>query len=654
MEAIFEGNQGREVAVLQNDQPAFSLDAVQLHFEAETEEGPLSFVNVAPGSFESTDGRFCLHFDIRPLDEARHQCDVKLTRNDGRLFVLKRFEVYALVPMIDLHRIKVAERSSQANQLSRCSYIWWLKAYSASNIGSPFILGYNREGNNKFLMGFVDQKPGTELRHEKRNHLPDQVLTKLTQFVICRPFPGETYTTKAFLETVYISLADNSYEDEIRRYAKFVEDKEALEPLAAPEHCLSPVWCSWYAYRNGVTQAGILSNATIAKTIGVETIIIDLGWFIPELEPWCTYAGSWSPAQDKFPDLPGLINQIQRMGLRCMLWVSPPLLGQKAKCFDRQEQLLAKRGASDEISWLCPKSKESAEVMADVCEQLMRTYNPDGLKIDFLDQVRPVQECAGTHPHQFDTFGEGMAHCMRRMSEAILAVKPDAIIEYRQDYANIYTRQFANCFRGNDAPYDFDHIRRETALLAPLHGQTPIHSDYALWHEEESLPNKAIMLASIMMGSVPTLSHNLTALPQGDLDLIVSWLRFYRQWQDVLTVPTPVYLSHDAHYSLVRLSREGKTVLGIFTPISPATVKFPQTDAEAICLINGTNENHLRLRVDLGQQAHYKASIRNPLLQEIKRQTVLSNIQGQLDIDLDVPKGGQLILRKERKNDVTR
>ena len=80
-------------------------------------------------------------------------------------------------------------------------------------------------------------------------------------------------------------------------------------------------WCSWYAYRLGVTEDRVLENARIAaqrlKPLGLSIIEVELGW-----------EKSWLPASieenDQFPrKLKWLAGELQEVGFEMGAWVAP-------------------------------------------------------------------------------------------------------------------------------------------------------------------------------------------------------------------------------------------------------------------------------------------------------------------------------------------
>lgn len=88
-----------------------------------------------------------------------------------------------------------------------------------------------------------------------------------------------------------------------------------------------PVWCSWYQYYDGVTEADILANmeAMSSLEIPVSVVQIDDGY---EAAP-----GDWLLPSGQFPDLPRLVRRIRDAGRQAGMWIAPMLVGESSTLF---------------------------------------------------------------------------------------------------------------------------------------------------------------------------------------------------------------------------------------------------------------------------------------------------------------------------------
>lgn len=561
--------------------------------------------------------------------------DIVVERDDGAAFRLNKLKVEAKVPVLDIHRHKAAPAPAHCNQLSRASFNWWLRERAFASAGSPYIMGYSRSGRNRFFMGFVDQIGDTEVMTDTFHYKENDDDIETSRYILARPL-GAAIVTDRYAETLYVSRADRNWERVIRDYIRFHDTELSFRTAYAPEAATEPVWCSWYAYRNENNSETTIANARIARGLGIRTVIIDGGWYqSPGRCNWDDNLGAWRPNAEKFPDLARTVRVIQGLGMKVLLWFGPFLLDDKTPEYKEYGYLRIVEGGMERRE-MCPMVRETGERIARVAEVLMRAYGLDGLKIDFVDSLKyPV--CHGRHEHDFDTVSAGVDYCLRRLHETITAIKPDALIEFRQDYANIANRAYANCFRANDSPYDYDHIRREVALLRPYAVGIPVHADYAYWHPRESAENKARFMANLIYGCVPTLSMPLDKLPSDDLDLIRTWLAFFQRYKQTLLWGDLTTMSQDAHYSVSRLEGDGRVIYGLFSPTAPGILEGASAGSEII-LINGTDRERIFTRIE-GHIGPGRLTVLNRQHRPLREAAYGDNTDA-VDLDFEVPVGG--------------
>ena len=123
--------------------------------------------------------------------------------------------------------------------------------------------------------------------------------------------PGETE-----LEQVVLLLGQDP-DALLATYGELVQRQYAITPPARP-----PVtWCSWYPYRLGVSEERCLANAALGaqrlKALGLETMLLDLGWEEG-------YLPSAFRENDQFSHgLQWLAERLREYGLKLGTWVAP-------------------------------------------------------------------------------------------------------------------------------------------------------------------------------------------------------------------------------------------------------------------------------------------------------------------------------------------
>ena len=88
---------------------------------------------------------------------------------------------------------------------------------------------------------------------------------------------------------------------------------------------------SWEASYFAVSEQKVLELASFAKESGVDTVVLDDGWFRPE----CTEGlGDWRTDANRFPSgIKGLADKIHAMGLKFGLWLEPEMVNEDSELY---------------------------------------------------------------------------------------------------------------------------------------------------------------------------------------------------------------------------------------------------------------------------------------------------------------------------------
>ena len=90
---------------------------------------------------------------------------------------------------------------------------------------------------------------------------------------------------------------------------------------------------TWEASYFTVSEEKVLALAEAAKTCGVDTVVLDDGWF-REFDNDVTGEGDWRTAAKKFPSgLKGLSEKIHQMGLKFGIWLEPEMVNQESELY---------------------------------------------------------------------------------------------------------------------------------------------------------------------------------------------------------------------------------------------------------------------------------------------------------------------------------
>ena len=263
--------------------------------------------------------------------------------------------------------------------------------------------------------------------------------------------------------------------------------------------------------------------------MGFKTFILDDGWCYPDMKrvspatigTWYEKIGDWKVDEGKFPDFKGHVEEVQKLGMKYLLWVAPYLIGDHSAMYEKLKKIPgAVFGEYLEGYYkLAPENSEAKAIMLDLLEDLMRDYGLDGLKVDFLDQIHPDLEAPRAEAcYQFTA---DLAGRIRRQ-------KPDAMIEFRQSYAGPRMLSCGTQFRAGDAPFDFLlNLRRVAQIRLALGDGIPVHADPAYWPADE-LPVNISRHFIAMMAGVPMLSVELADLTDEAKAICRFWINFYK------------------------------------------------------------------------------------------------------------------------------
>jgi len=319
------------------------------------------------------------------------------------------------------------------------------------------------------------------------------------------------------------------YEQAIRELSLILHDGVVGKPAAGI--ALEPVYSTWYAYSQQISHEITMGNADIARTIGCKSVFIDDGWQKFGDGRWYAGCGDWVADTAKFPDLRGTVEELSEAGLETVVWIAPFLLGEQSAAFTTMAPFANYYNETLRTWVLDPRHREVREHLVAMCTRLMADYALDGLKIDFLNNVMAY---AGT-PSAGDVadVGDAMTLVLREISEAMEAVRPGALIEFRQPYISPAVAPFADVIRANDCPADADQNRRSTINLRLLAIDQTVHSDPVMWDPTAPVETVSRQLLNAFF-SVPQISMPLDTLPEAHRARTAELLTQWRSLREVL------------------------------------------------------------------------------------------------------------------------
>ena len=299
-----------------------------------------------------------------------------------------------------------------------------------------------------------------------------------------------------------------------------------------PDSAWDGVFCTWYAKHGAVDAAWLEPAAQRAADLGFKTLIVDDGWCYDEycrvnpetLTNWYRTIGDYQISNVKFPNFIEHVQRVRNMGMKYLVWVAPHLIGCESDFYSQYPDSVLEPLVEGQRR-LNVKNLVARQQLTERLTALMHAGNFDGLKIDFIDIVRPNP----AEPNSRETLAFA-----KQLTDAVRAVKSDALIEFRKGYANCAMLLYATQFRAGDAPFDaLTNFGRIAEIRLAMGSGVPIHADPAFWSKSDPAENVARHMIA-MLGGVPMLSMDLLKLNAMEEKIIRLWMDFYQQHQKLL------------------------------------------------------------------------------------------------------------------------
>ncbi|TCN35517.1 alpha-galactosidase [Kribbella orskensis] len=350
-----------------------------------------------------------------------------------------------------------------------------------------------------------------------------------------------------------------------------------------PEPARQAMYSTWYSDHQHVSAESVERHARAGASYGCSAVIVDDGWQTDDTARGYAHCGDWEPTSQTFPDMAGHVRRVHELGVDYVLWIAPPLIGEHSKAWDRMKDRTLGYVDGLSASVLDPRYPEVREHIVESCVRPVRDWGVDGLKLDFLDTW------AWSSPHpapdgDCSSIDEGVELILHAITAELRRLRPDLLIEFRQDYVNPRLWQFGTFLRAGDCAMDPVENRVRTIDSRLLAGDRAVHSDMLMWHPSASPETVAQQFIGAMF-STPQVSMELVALPVVQQRVVRFWLGFLRDHADALLHGVLTPSRPDARYTQVRAAG-AETVVAVFT--NPV-VRLSNSD-RSVVLVNGGSE----------------------------------------------------------------
>ncbi|ONI69803.1 hypothetical protein BWI15_25070 [Kribbella sp. ALI-6-A] len=357
-----------------------------------------------------------------------------------------------------------------------------------------------------------------------------------------------------------------------------------------PEVVRTAMYSTWYSDHQHVSEQSVERHAATGAQYGCSAVIVDDGWQTDNTARGYAYCGDWEPTSSTFPDMAEHVRRVHEHGVAYVLWIAPPLMGRHSKAWDRfKDQALGFLDEEQTTVALDPRYPEVREHLVECCIRPVRDWGVDGLKLDFIDSwawrnppAAPDGDCA--------TVDEGVEKFFAEVRAELQRLRPDLLIEFRQDYVNPRLWQYGTFLRAGDCALDAVENRVRTVDARLLAGDRAVHSDMLMWHPDASPEAVAEQFIGVLF-SVAQVSVELESLPAAHDRVVRYWLGFLRDHAATLLRGELVPVRPDARYTQVAAISAEETIVAVY---SNPVVRLA-APADVLLLVNGGNDPILLL-----------------------------------------------------------
>ncbi len=368
-----------------------------------------------------------------------------------------------------------------------------------------------------------------------------------------------------------------------------------IAPVHAPDRAKEPVYSTWYAYHQNLSAAEIEEECRLAAELGFKTVILDDGWQTDDNNRGYAFCGDWEVSGNRFPDFAEHVRRVHAMGLKYMIWYSVPFLGRKCRKWEELQGMLLTYDDNPLIQAgvLDPRCKKVRDYLTDIYERAVREWDLDGLKLDFVDTIVEQEDSPAYDPEKmdFESVQEALDCLMRRVYEKLSGKDKDIMIEFRQGYIGPNMRRYGNMFRVSDCPDSAVRNRVGIVDLRMLSGQTAVHSDPLMWHEEEEPRIAAIQIISSIFAT-PQISVKMQTLTPDMRRMLRFWIGFMRENRELLQGQPICAAEPHNLYPVVWTRKEERAVMAVYT--ENRILHIPGGVKDCV-ILNGTKGNRMVL-----------------------------------------------------------
>ena len=436
-----------------------------------------------------------------------------------------KFQVAFSTPQLDAHHVWSSNRSSRMILQPD-----WSKVQTSALAQTMPLYSYiNNNNKNRLTLATSEANRRVDVKVGLREE--GALLVGIFNFFVEQEAPITHYKT-----TILLDNRDIFWAEAIREASQWIESQNKFKICRVPDAAFDPLYSTWYQFHQQVTDKEIEAECREAVKLGMKTIIVDDGWQTADNNRGYAYCGDWRVAPVRIKDMAAHVKRVQDIGMKYMLWYSVPFVGRYSDAWSQFEgKFLYMR--NKDVGVLDPRFPEVREYLISTYEKALKEWNLDGFKLDFIDSFR----LSGADPaiaenyagRDIKSVSEAVDVLMIEVKNHLQAIKPDILIEFRQNYIGPAIRQYGNMFRASDCPGDMQNNRIRIANLRLTSGTTAVHADMLEWNTAEKPEVAARHILSALYGVVQY-SVMLRDIHDAQKKMVTHWIDFSQKHRKTL------------------------------------------------------------------------------------------------------------------------
>ena len=369
---------------------------------------------------------------------------------------------------------------------------------------------------------------------------------------------------ESFYTELFLDFREIHFSGCVRSAADLLRGKYGLTP--APAAAFAPVFSTWYCFHQELNREKLLDECRAAKSLGLETVILDDGWETEDTGRGFGYTGDYLPAEKKVGNIRTLTAELRELGLKSMIWFSLAFAGDFSQSTEKYKGMSLYHDDVQHAYVVDPRFPEVRAHIVGYCTKAVRDWGFDGLKLDFIDsfrtdnkELRDGMDCGSLE--------EGIKRLTDSLKTALRAIRDDVLIEFRQRYVGPVMQRLGNMFRVGDCPGSLLQNRVSSIDLRLIAGENAVHSDPLEWNEGESPETIATYFIHTIF-SVLQYSVFPSGLTDAQRAVSANYIRFMKEYEDILLHGTLEPSGVLYNYLSCKAANDRGSVVALYAPVS--------------------------------------------------------------------------------------